>query len=52
MNTSIFAAELFVPFTHEIDTTGYPSGNYVFYVEYKSLDDQVIQTASVEFKLK
>lgn len=48
----VWAANVAIPVGSQLDTTGYPTGDYRFYVEYKRLyanGGTVVQTASVGF---
>jgi WD40 repeat protein len=38
-------------FEEHIDTSGYPPGKYIYYIEYRTLQDDVIQTAKLVVEL-
>jgi hypothetical protein len=38
-------------FTRQVSTTGYPAGKYTYYIEYKQLGGDVVQTEKIDFEL-
>ncbi|MHC4402208.1 MAG: hypothetical protein ACYTG0_21280 [Planctomycetota bacterium] len=38
-------------FTRRVSTTGYPAGKYTYYIEYKQLGGDVLQTEKIDFEL-
>jgi len=49
-NRTISAGEA-LPFQERVSTQGYPSGRYTYYIEYKKVKGETLQTFEVDFEL-
>lgn len=46
------AARESLPFQQSLSTKGYPAGKYSYYIEYKNVRGDMLQTEKIEFELK